>query len=417
MAFRQVHRRLPRLLIAAVLFCLPAGCAQKARQAGDTAGVPMVRVRLLESQSQVTVASSESLAFREAPGLQPRALSVPRKQAVPVQRTTAGWRIGNVSVDSNELTFIPVGEGGLLSVNGKPYHGDFRLVPVAPGKFDVVNDVDLENYLKGVVAKELVRDWHEEAYKAQAIVARTYALYEVKTASAGRHFDLYPDERSQVYGGVGGENGLSRSATEATAGVVVAYGTPGQERIFKAYFSSCCGGITQSAADAFGDRPLEPLSDQNVGARCNNSPHFNWASPFVIRKDELARRLRTWGASRNRSEQQIIGVARLDIAFANRWGRPIRFMITDTNGQRYSIGGTELRMAINSGSSPTEPKVKSSFFTPFDEPETIRFVDGHGFGHGVGLCQYCAQAQAEQGIPHEQIILNAYPGASLQRAY
>jgi stage II sporulation protein D len=405
-----------RTCVVALLVCMPAGCAQKATKAGPPTGVPTVRVRLLEAQAEVSVASTESLAFREAPGVQPRALSVARRQSVPVQRTHSGWRVGNLNVDAVELTFIPFGEGGVLSINGKLYRGDCRLVPVAPGKFDVVNDVDLESYLKGVLARELLRDWHEEAYKAQAIVARTYALYELKTNSPGQHYDLHTDTRSQVYGGVGAENGLSRTAADDTAGVVVAHGAPGHERIFKAYFSSCCGGITQSASDAFGDRPHEALSDQNVGARCNPSPHFNWP-PFVIRKDELTRRLRAWGATKNRAEQSMAAVTRLDIAFANRWGRPVRFMLTDARGQRYSIGGTELRMAINSGAPDGEPALKSSFFTPNNESDVIRFVDGHGFGHGVGMCQWCAQTQAESGVPHEQIILGAYPGSSLQRAY
>ena len=64
------------------------------------------------------------------------------------------------------------------------------------------------------------------------------------------------------------------------------FGPPGQEKIFKAYFSSCCGGITQSATDAFGDPYIPPLSDQNVQNLCNASPRFNWG-PIVIAKSEL----------------------------------------------------------------------------------------------------------------------------------
>jgi SpoIID/LytB domain protein len=93
-------------------------------------------------------------------------------------------------------------------------------------------------------------------------------------------------------------------------------------------------------------------------------------------------------------------------------------MVTDGRGQRYSLGGTELRFAINSGAAAFGGQtVHSSFFTPVDEPKSIRFVDGHGFGHGVGLCQWCAQAQAEAGVRHEDIVIGAFPGSSLQRAY
>ncbi len=405
------------LFALAVLMLLgwPAGCAQKGAQSAAPSSIPTIRVRLLEGQSQVSVVSSDAVAFCEAPGVRPRPINVPRQTAVPVLRTSSGWRVGDLNVDASELILIPVGDGSYLSINGKPYRGDCRLIPAAPGKFDVVNVLDLEGYLKGVLAKELLRDWHEEAYRAQAIVARTYALYELKTAASGRRWDVHPDERSQVYGGLGAENGLSRSAADATAGVVVAHGPRGQERIFKAYFSACCGGITQSAADAFGDRPSEPLSEQHVGARCNASKRFNWG-PVVIDKSELTRRFRKWGEARDRAEKGMGQVARIDIAFANRWGRPVRFTVTDVRGQRYSMSGTELRFAVNMSGQPGST-LNSSFCTPSDEPTAVRFVDGHGHGHGVGLCQYCTQAQAEAGVRHEDIVVGAYPGSSLQRAY
>ena len=414
-------RHLRRLLRTASLLSLvlltlagPSGCTPKVAPAAP--GVPRVRVRLLEAQAQVTVSTSNAVAIREAPGVSPRPINVPRKQPVPVLRTASGWRVGNLNVEALELTFLPVGEGGHLSINGKPYRGDCRLVPVAAGRFDVVNDLDIDSYLKGVVAKEMLWDWHEEAYKAQAIVARTYALYELKTAGSGRHWDLHPDERSQVYGGIAGESGKSRTAVDATAGVVVAHGPRGRERIFKAYFSACCGGIAQSAADAFGEMPSEPLSDRTVGNRCNISPRFTW-DPVVIRKDELTRRLRVFGAAKGRPEKDMSMLQRIDIAFENRFGRPVRFMLVDDQGRRYHIGGTDLRFAINNG-APEGSRVYSSFFNPADDDTQIRFVDGHGFGHGVGLCQWCAQAQAaEGGIRHEDIVRDAYPGSSLQRAY
>jgi stage II sporulation protein D len=413
----DASRRLRRLpLLALLLLCWPAGCTQRAEQATAPAGVPTIRVRLLEGQDSVKVASSQSVAFREAPGVSPRPLNVPRKQEILVLRTRSGWRVGDTSVDANELTLLPV-SGGILSINGKPYRGDCRLVPVGRGDtFDVVNDVDLEGYLKGVLAKELYRDWHEEAYKAQCITARTYALYEMKTAGLGRHYDVHTDTRSQVYGGVGGENGLSQQASDATAGVVIAFGAKGNEKIFKAYFSSCCGGISQSNADGFGEVLIPPLTDQNVGARCNNSDKFNWG-PLVFTKDDLTRRFRAWGAAKNRPEKDMAPLARMDISHANRWGRPVRFVLTDAKGQRYSLSGTEVRFAINSTAGPGGQTVHSSFFTPLDQPTVIRFVDGHGFGHGVGLCQHCAQAQAEAGVRHEDIVVGAFPGASLQRAY
>src|SRR5436305_902645 len=82
------------------------------------------------------------------------------------------------------------------------------------------------------------------AHRPQAIVARTYALYEAAGTEGRGHFDLNDDVRSQVYGGIPAESSKSREAVDATAGVVLAHKTDRGYKVFKAYFSSCCGGIT-----------------------------------------------------------------------------------------------------------------------------------------------------------------------------
>ena len=267
----------------------------------------------------------------------------------------------------------------------------------------------------------MLRDWDEETYKAQAIVARTYALYEVKAAGSRSHFDLNPDQRSQVYGGLGAETAKSRAAVTTTSGVVAAYGPAGRERIFKAYFSSCCGGVSQSAVDAFGDGYIEPLADQNNQSLCSAAPRFNWG-PIAVRKDELTRRFRLWGQRRSepgkppRAEADMAMVYSISVQKYNRFGRPTRFMITDMRGTRFSWTGEEIRTAVNTD-APAGSTLYSSYFKIIPEPDQILFVDGHGHGHGVGMCQWCAQRRAEGGMRHEDIVLAAYPKAKLVRAY
>ena len=130
---------------------------------------------------------------------------------------------------SGELTILPAAEG-LVSINKLPYRGRYRLVPLSGSKFDVVNDVDIESYLCGVLPKELLPNWHEETYRAQAIVARTYALYEKQTAPPDRYWDVYADQRSQRYGGLSAESDKSRDAVNQTAGIVLAYAPAGGRR-------------------------------------------------------------------------------------------------------------------------------------------------------------------------------------------
>jgi stage II sporulation protein D len=283
-------------------------------------------------------------------------------------------------------------------------------------RFDVVNDVDVENYLRGVVAGEMPPTFAPAAIRAQAVVARTYALYAMKMTSAGTgRYDLFADERSQVYTGLAGETPQSVDAVDQTAGEVVAYGPPGEERIFKAYYSSCCGGIGQSAADAFGDPPIPPLAAQRRGTLCAASPSFNWP-PVVVNKLELASRFRRWGTTHNRPERSLASVQRVEVAAKNAIGRPVRFTVIDDAGRAYLMSGEDLRTAVNTG-APAWGRLPSSLFRIDDRGPAIAFVDGHGRGHGVGLCQWCAQAQALQGMDDRQIVLSAYPSAVILRAY
>jgi stage II sporulation protein D len=400
------------ILLWASLLMIPAGCSRTVIPS-TAADAPIVRVRLLESQDKVLVtASSPPLIQTTTKAAAP----MPFPNApVEVVLATDGWRIGDVPVGTGELIVSPSPEGS-VEINGQSYRGTYRLVPVGANKFDLINYVDIDSYLKSVVSRELLSGWHEEAYKAQAIVARTYALYEAKTNSTGKYWDLYDDTRSQVYGGIKSESNKSIRAVDATAGVVLAYGPEGQEKIFKAYFSSCCGGISQSAYDAFGDPYIEPLSDQNVGPMCNISPHFNWG-PIDMTKAELTRRIKAWGASKGRAEKDMGPLDRIDIQYVNRFNRPIRFLLTDTSGKRYSLGSEETRWACNFDAPKDGPKLKSSFFRPVSNGDKISFVDGHGYGHGAGMCQWCTEARAEAGWRHEDIVLTSFPKAKLFRAY
>jgi stage II sporulation protein D len=394
------------------LLLAPAGCSPDLKRPGGN--VPVIRVRLLSNQQQVVVAATTPPVVSSSGDNQPRKLEFPGGASVPVTLSPSGWRIGSSVFASGELTFQPEVIGS-VTINGAPYRGAYRFVPVADDRFDVINDVDVESYLMSVVSSEMLRDWHVEAYKAQAIAARTYALYEARTGSSNRYFDVEDDTRSQVYRGLASESDRSRQSVLETGGVVVAWGPQGDERIFKAYFSSCCGGVGQSGYDVFGEADIPPLSEKNVGNLCNASPRFNWG-PVVIQKDELTRRIRVWGARRNRPEKDIGPVARVDVGAVNKYRRPVRFLITDARGLQYSLSSEETRQACNADAKDGVT-LNSSFVTPVSERDAIRFVEGHGWGHGVGLCQWCCQALALRGKGHEDILQISYPKSVRVLAY
>jgi stage II sporulation protein D len=371
-------------------------------------------VRLAEKVKDVRLKSTQAAVYRAAGQTSSKRLALP-DGGIAVRLQSGYWHIGNVRLGPGELIVQPA-EIGSVSVNGRAYRGQFRFVPVSPDAFDVINDVSVEGYLKSVLPRELLSGWNPETYKAQAIAARTYVLYECHTAGVGRYWDVFDDQRSQVYGGLADETTKSRQAVDETAGIVLAYGPPGHERIFKAYFSSCCGGVSQSVTDAFPtDTYIPPLSDRNNGSLCNASPRYNWG-PVVISKAELTRRFRLFGARRNGPERNMGNVTRLEIEAINRFGRPVRFRVYDDRGNRYSWSGEEVRWAVNTD-APAGSRLFSSFFKIIDAPDAVHFVDGHGLGHGVGMCQWCAEAMAEAGMRHEDIVLSSYPKAVLVRAY
>ena len=393
---------------------LPSGCSQAIHPADFSGKTPVLRVLILENQNSVMVTASEPPSVRRMTDLTARRVDIPAATPVAIKWNAQGWQMGTASLGTGELLLTPAVEGS-VAVNGHFYRGRFRFVPRANGQFDVVNDVDVEGYLKGVLQRELFASWSDETYKAQAVVARTYAIYEKQTRSMGTDFDLYSDDRSQMYGGLAAETAKARQAVEETHGLVVAYGADGQERIFKAYFSSCCGGMGQSAAEAFGDPVIPPLSAQRNGNLCSESPRFSWPT-VTISKTDLTHRIQHYAQLHNMPEKDIATISRIDVMSVNNVGRPVLFTITDIKGRRYAIVGEELRRATNMDSTPTT-KLSSSLFQLDNQPNEIRFVNGHGLGHGVGMCQWCSQRRAELGLGYRQIVLLAYPQAKLVTAY
>ena len=409
-----------RLSACVVLLMVLTGCAQRGGAIILPKGVPVIRVRIMQDCKQIKLAANETVWVKSGADMTPHPVTFPPAPGSLVKLVAGAWDAGGRPLGTGELVITP-GRVGSASVNGNSYRGRYRLIPTSADSFDVVNDVDVDSYLKSVIPVELYTSWEEETYKAQAIAARTYAIYESKTAGIKRDWDVFSDERSQMYGGIGKETSKSVRAVDTTAGLVAAWGQPGQERIFKAYFSSCCGGKTQSAYDAFGDDYIPPLAEHDRGTTCSISPKFKWA-PVSIQKEELSRRMAAWAQRRSeamgspRPELKIQGIARIDQAFLNKLDRPVFFYVTDTKGTRFMMRAEDLRSAI-AFDAPAGQTVYSGFFKTVNEADAIRFVEGRGYGHGVGLCQWCAQSLARSGWRHEDIVTSAFPGAKIIRAY
>jgi len=136
---------------------------------------------------------------------------------------------------------------GYTSVKNKWYRGIIK-IQNRNGKLTAINDIGLEDYIKGVVPSEMPSGWNMEALKAQAIAARSYAMSNLgKHGSKG--FDLIDTTADQVYGGASAERESTNQAVNDTKGIVITY----DSKIICAYYSASAGGQSVNAADAWGN--------------------------------------------------------------------------------------------------------------------------------------------------------------------
>jgi stage II sporulation protein D len=162
---------------------------------------------------------------------------------------------------------------GPLTVPGVgTYRGSLEFRPDAAGGAETIDAVGLDDYVRGVISEEMPSSWAPEALKVQAVAARTYAI---TTDAGGDGFDLYPDTRSQMYGGVGAETAATDAAVAASRGQIVTYGgTPAVT-----YFFSSSGGHTENVENVWPGSTPEPwlrgVPDPYDGA--GGDPYHRWS--------------------------------------------------------------------------------------------------------------------------------------------
>ena len=155
-----------------------------------------------------------------------------------------------------------------LALDGVPYRGSL-VVRANAGVMAAINHVSLDRYLRGVVPDEMPHDWHPEALKAQAVVARSYALATLKP---GKNFDLRNDTRSQVYNGVRAEEWQTNLAIGATAGRVLLW----RGRTATTFYHSTSGGRTATIREAWPDAQALPYLRSVADPYDSASPHHRW---------------------------------------------------------------------------------------------------------------------------------------------
>ncbi len=362
---------------------------------GEITNAPLVQVGL-SAQLRVEAASVTVHG--------PCALQGRRIDSLP--KTEIRLREGRIemagrSYPEDEVRLVPEWDG-TLEVGSRRYHGDL-LIKKDREKITLVNEVDLERYLKGVAGKEMSPSAHSEALKAQIVSARTYAVYEVRGQTLrrikGEKFDLYDDERSQVYGGLERETAAISALVDETAGLFVVW----ENRVIKTYYASTCGGHTEPSWIVMGDADrLPPLG----GVRCDyciGTKHYEWKESFS--KTDIARKLFPDNPRARVLEVQVHSklpgghVSQVAVRLEHE-SRP---KILEANrGFRIPLGGRRL---------------KSTLWTEIRSEGENVVVSGRGFGHGVGMCQVGAYKMADLGQTAIQILEHYYPGARVKKLY
>ncbi len=303
-------------------------------------------------------------------------------------------------------------------VNPNLYAGRVYDIRLADGKYVAINALPIESYLTGVLSKELYANWAMAVYRAQAIAARTYALYQIETFGRTHAWDVTGTQSSQVYGGRDAETPHSRLATRQTAGIVMEGEAHSQWGVFCAYFSACNGGAEESAHAAWGDHRVSTLVNKYTGNLDAACPDFTW-SPMAIPMWAVSDAVHWWGVKNKLPYLAELGSV-TDIAITRSnpiTGRPEIITLTDAAGHIGEMRAENFRLALLMDPNPAIHAPPSSFFRIVVKPQEILLVDGHGFGHGVGLSQWGAEKLATEGYSARYILQMYYPGNILHREW
>ena len=379
----------PRVGVA-VLTLLAAAGASAAREPRIAAS--LVQIGIVHKSAGLVLRAHGRFTIVDQETGETHALSEGRDY--PVQVVPGALRLGPFSFNG-QARLAPRSVGSYVELGGSFYHGSLLVRPNPDQTVTVVQETGIEDYLYGVLPKEMSPEWPTEALKAQAVVARTFALANLgKFQRSG--FDFTPDVRSQAYVGLDGRDPRATAAVKATEAQALYY----RGKLLKAFFHACCGGHTSSVAAIWGspDKMEEPMRGVRDGY-CAASPHMSWTA-YAAFSDILAA---LNSHDRYASKLKGIGRGRTD---PSGHLRTIKFY---TDSGTIEVRANEFRNWIGS------TDLKSTNITSIVRRRKGYEFAGKGYGHGVGLCQWGAREMAAQGKSYRQILDHYFPGAEIRR--
>ncbi|WP_443867247.1 SpoIID/LytB domain-containing protein [Megasphaera sp.] len=397
----------------------PAGYTHK-QAVHDSA---TLRIGIREGRGSVAVTGPQGLGVYRGDMLWKKAAA-----NVPVTIALSGTNLivnGDVSTVPVQVRSLVHG-GSVKITDGYAYRGALEMMK-SPGRWGltVVNVLPVEQYLYGVVGKEMSPSWSEEALKAQAVAARTYAIAH-KSRFSQRGFDLTDDTSSQVYAGINGESPSIIKAVNATKGEIITY----QGRPIDAFFCSTAGGWTENSENVWGSHIpyLRGVSDAS-----DEMPGYRWV--VTTTPEQMAAKLSAAGKGVGRIQAiELSPLAKRPMTTADRGvsGRVQSMVVKGSKGSVtvkgaafqsiFGLRSTLFDFYSGRGTAPDPDSGavarKADFKVKAGQPVTIY---GFGWGHGLGMSQYgayqMARTHASEKDYYRNILTHYYTGTKIEKLY
>lgn len=341
----------------------------------------------------------------------------------------------------NSETNMDFNSNSIINYNGNAYRGGFRLKRYPTSDLTVINYIDLEEYLYGVVPKEMPAEWDLEALKAQAIAARNFAVMHLGDYdSIG--FDLTDDINSQVYAGVSAEKSKSTQAVNETSELLLKYG----DYVVAAYYHSNSGGQTESIENVWqAEVPyLKGIKDEFS----ENVRNSTWEKTYTLSQISLQLNNKGYDVGRiydvvpvsisenNRIMELLFKGTRQNIVLEKGETRRI-FGYFDIKSMWFDVVKDNDIHIVNSTKYFTDSITSQKIITATGVKELSSYntyqvyngevtrdlktsisevtFRGKGFGHGIGMSQWGAKVMAERGYTYKDILQHYYTGTYLDR--
>ncbi len=289
---------------------------------------------------------------------------------------------------------------GKIKIDGNIYPGEIEVFSKDGQTISLVNNVNIETYLYGVVPYEISPSWADEMLKIQAIIARTYTI-----ANLNRHkedgFDLCSTVHCQVYKGINENMELRiKKAVDSTKGLVVV--DKNNEHLVQTYYHATCGGATEDVSEVW-SKVSSIKSLKGVKCEfCKNSPYYEWNYSFDIEKFVI--KLKVNGYNIGDKIKNILVLSKTN------HGRIKNLKIVG-NKNTVEISGETLRRILGYNN------LKSTKIYKIEVKDNKIYFYGKGWGHGVGLCQWGANELTKQGKSFKEVIEYYYPKAKIKKLY